>query len=196
MTAMSPQRVDIPHPRRQRARSAGAADDAQHGGFFAARTARGTAATKLPQRPDPSILSEAIPLFFIGRNSDGFWVAREADGRVGGIFLLKRSALQFAKRNTEPDGCATMFVSEQFELDIVNHGNFLVAHLAAAKRMVMNFASISIVSKAVAIGKKLLAQFSRARSEMRKHRAIIEHELYQNRYRLSSKNDDDLPIVR
>ena len=53
---------------------------------------RPASATRLPQRPDPSILSEAIPLFFIGQNRDGFWVARDADGRVGGIFLLKQSA--------------------------------------------------------------------------------------------------------
>src|SRR5665811_405687 len=75
-----------------------------------------TAATRLPRRPDPSILSEAIPLFFIGRNKDGFWVARDADGSAGGIFLLKRSALQFANTNTQPRGCATMCVSERFEL--------------------------------------------------------------------------------
>src|SRR5665811_2380665 len=67
-------------------------------------------------------LSEAIPLFFIGRNKDGFWVAREADGRVGGIFVLKRSALLFANTNTQPRGCATMFLSERFELDIENKG--------------------------------------------------------------------------
>jgi hypothetical protein len=52
--------------------------------------------TRLPQRPDPSVLSETIPLFFIGRNREGFWVARDAHGRVGGIFVLKQSALKFA----------------------------------------------------------------------------------------------------
>ena len=60
--------------------------------------------TKLPPRPDPEVLSEAITLFFIGRNQDGFWVAREADGRTGGIFLCKRSALRFANRNAQPEG--------------------------------------------------------------------------------------------
>ena len=30
---------------------------------------------------DPSVLNEAIPAFFIGRNNDGFWVARDAKGR-------------------------------------------------------------------------------------------------------------------
>ncbi len=32
-------------------------------------------------------------------------------------------------------------------------------------------------------------------AEARMHRAMIEAELYRNRYRLASKNDDDLPIV-
>jgi hypothetical protein len=98
------------------------------------------AVRRLPQRPDPSILSEAIPLFFIGRNRDGFWIARDADGRVGGIFLRKQSALQFAKRNTQPAGCATMFLSERFELDIENKGNPLIAHLGAAKRVLTRLA--------------------------------------------------------
>ena len=96
--------------------------------------------TRLPQRPDPSVLSEAIPLFFIGRNRDGFWVARDADGRVGGIFLRKQSALKFAKRIGQPGGCATMFLSERFELDIENKGNPLIACLGAAKRVLTRLA--------------------------------------------------------
>jgi hypothetical protein len=99
-----------------------------------------TAAGRLPQRPDPSILSEAIPLFFIGQNFDGFWVARDADGRVGGIFLLKQSALKFADRNAPPVGCAKMFLSERFELDIENKGNPLVARLGAIKHVLTRHA--------------------------------------------------------
>ena len=33
---------------------------------------------------DGDIVNEAIPAFFIGRNTDGFWVARDARGRLGG----------------------------------------------------------------------------------------------------------------
>src|ERR1700751_5768898 len=47
---------------------------------------------------DPNILSESIAAFFIGRNADGFWVARERRGRIGGIFLLQSSAVSFAPR--------------------------------------------------------------------------------------------------
>jgi len=92
------------------------------------------AATKFPQRSDGRALSETIPLFFIGRNRNGLWVAREAEGRTGGVFLLKRSALQFAKKNSVPGGCATMFLAERFELDVENQGNPLVTWLDALRR--------------------------------------------------------------
>jgi hypothetical protein len=45
---------------------------------------------KFPRRPDSGVLSESIPLFFIARNRAGLWVAREAKGRTGGIFLRGR----------------------------------------------------------------------------------------------------------
>jgi len=90
---------------------------------------------KLPKRPDGRVLSESIPLFFIGRNTNGFWVAREAEGRAAGIFLFERSALHFARRSSAPAGCATMFVTERLELDVENQGNPLIGWLNAAMRM-------------------------------------------------------------
>jgi len=78
---------------------------------------------------DPNVVSEAIPAFFIGRNKAGLWVAREANGRSGGIFLLKNSALGFARAQSERAGCATVFSSERFELDLENHGNPFAAQL-------------------------------------------------------------------
>src|SRR5580704_5578266 len=77
-------------------------------------------ATQLPRRPDASALSEAIPLFYIGRNKNGIWVVREAEGRSGGLFFLKQSAVRFARRQSEPAGCAMMFLNEPFELDVEN----------------------------------------------------------------------------
>jgi hypothetical protein len=84
---------------------------------------------------DPAIVNETIPAFFIGRNKEGFWVARDARGQIGGIFLLENSALSFAKRNSEPGGCATIFPSERFELDLENRGNPLAAHLGPVVRL-------------------------------------------------------------
>jgi hypothetical protein len=79
--------------------------------------------------PDPSILNASIPAFFIGRNRDGFWVAREVRGSTGGIFLLERSALAFARRYSRPSGCATIYCFEGFELDVKNKGNPLISWL-------------------------------------------------------------------
>ena len=80
---------------------------------------------------DPAVVNEAIPAFFIGRNKEGFWVARDAKGRIGGLFLLENSALSFARRNSRPAGCATIFPSERIELDLENKGNPLAAQLGS-----------------------------------------------------------------
>ncbi len=86
---------------------------------------------------DPGIVNETIPAFFIGRNMEGFWVARDAKGQIGGIFLLENSALSFARRNCQPAGCAAIYPSERFELDLENKGNPLVAQFGWLKRIVM-----------------------------------------------------------
>jgi hypothetical protein len=86
---------------------------------------------------DPGIVNDAIPAFFIGRNKEGFWVARDVNGQIGGIFLLESSALSFARRNSRSGGCATIFPSRRFELDLENNGNRLVAHLASLMRLAM-----------------------------------------------------------
>jgi hypothetical protein len=84
---------------------------------------------------DPGCVSDAIPAFFIGRNSEGFWVARDAKGRIGGLFLFEAGALSFARRNSAPTGCATIYPSTAFELDLKNMGNPLVAPLRLLKRL-------------------------------------------------------------
>jgi hypothetical protein len=97
-----------------------------------------TAAVAAPFQPlDPDIVSEAIPAFFIGRNEDGFWVARDAKGKTGGLFLFKNSALSFAGRSSPPRGCATIYPSNRFELDLDNKGNPLAAYLAPLMRLAM-----------------------------------------------------------
>jgi len=61
---------------------------------------------------DPGIVNETIPAFFIGRNMEGFWVARDINGQIGGIFLLENSAVSFARMHSRPAGCATIYLSE------------------------------------------------------------------------------------
>ena len=94
-----------------------------------------TTATPQFQPLDPGIVNGAIPAFFIGRNKEGFWIARDVNGRIGGIFLLETSALSFARKNSRPAGCATIFPSERFELDLENNGNPLVPHLGPLMRL-------------------------------------------------------------
>ncbi|WP_271578752.1 hypothetical protein [Bradyrhizobium sp. CCBAU 11361] len=84
---------------------------------------------------DPDVVSASIPAFFIGRNEAGLWVAREACGRVGGVFLFKSSAVDFANRQCAPARCALVFPVETFELDIENRGNPLIVLVEGAKRL-------------------------------------------------------------
>ena len=121
-------------------------------------------AVKFPKRPDLTVLSETIPLFYIGQNRHGFWMAREAEGRCGGVFLLRRSAVRFARKQSAPAGCAMMFLNERFELDLENRGSRLVEPIAAAMDMAARRAPAvaAFVAMAVDEWRKLVAQISRA----------------------------------
>ena len=158
------------------------------------RSVGGTA--KLPKRPDLTVLSETIPLFFIARNSCGFWVARDAEGGCGGAFLLRRSAVRFARNKTAPAGCAMMFLSETLELDIENQGSRFVEPLDSAIGIVWRRVPILAAFVAMAIGewRQLVAQVSRAFADERRNRSAIERELLHGQYTLTSKNDDDLVV--
>lgn len=103
----------------------------------------GSPASKPPASPscfqpiDPTVISASIPAFFIGRDRDGLWLARDARGENGGIFLFRSSALAFARRAAGSAGCATVFLSEPFELDVENHGNPLAGYLKPLLRLVI-----------------------------------------------------------
>jgi hypothetical protein len=147
-----------------------------------------------PSRSELDFLNETIPLFYMGQNRDGFWVVRDADGRSGGVFFFKSSAVRFARTKTAPAGCALMFLNAPFELDRNNEGSqvveILTAAIGVARRRVPTL--VCFVEMAVAEWRKLLAQLSRAVAGERRHRAAIEHELFHGHYRLASKIDDDL----
>ena len=109
--------------------------DSRHSGILP--TDQPTSVTTPFQPLDPGIVNEAIPAFFIGRNKDGFWLARDVKGKLGGMFLFESSALSFARRHARPLGCATIFPSERFELDLENQGNPLIEHLGPLVRLAM-----------------------------------------------------------
>jgi hypothetical protein len=151
---------------------------------------------KFPKRPYLNVLSETIPLFYICQNRHGFWVARDCEGKSGGIFLRKESAFRFARKNSEPTGCAMMLLAEPIELDIENEGNRIAVPLGLAIDVVTRRAPAlaAFLGMVVVEWKKLVEQVSNAFASERKHRAAIEQELFHGEYWLTSKNDDDLPI--
>src|ERR1700730_2268150 len=73
--------------------------NAPHRPFTAAESAM-----KFPRRPDASLVNEAIPLFYIGRNMNGMWLVRQADGRSGGLFLFKQSSVSVVRLQNEQSG--------------------------------------------------------------------------------------------
>ena len=100
-----------------------------HPGFSKQQASKPTTSPTCFQPLDPSVVNASIPTFFVVRNRDGFWLARDAKGENGGIFLLKSSALAFVRRASGQAGCATIFPSERFELDVENQGNPLADYL-------------------------------------------------------------------
>ena len=147
------------------------------------------ASRRLPQRPDAGVLNEAIPLFYIGRNHNGLWVAREAEGRSGGIFLTRRAAARFAEESCEPSGCATMFVTEPLELD------FVAGH-AKSDDAVSVSPVATIIAALIAVARTIFAKIRQLSASGRLHRRAIERDLFGGRYTLCSKSDDDFPVVR
>jgi hypothetical protein len=152
----------------------------------------------LPGRPDDTVLSDSIPLFFIGRNHNRFWVAREAAGRCGGLFLFRRSADRFARRNDLAGSGAIMLVEHSIELDLPNHGSRFVELITTTIDVVRRRAPfvMNLVEVAIAKWRKVDAQISRALSDHHRNREAIENDLFSGQYELASKNDDDLPVSR
>jgi hypothetical protein len=152
---------------------------------------------QFPRRPNLQVLSENIPLFYICRNKHGFWVARDAEGRHGGLFFCKQAAFRFARWKSEPVGCAMMLLNEPIELDIENEGNRAAVPFGMAMDIMVRRAPrlTAFLGMMAAEWRKLANEVGRAFAGARKHRAAIEQELFHGQYWLSSKHDDDLPVA-
>jgi hypothetical protein len=95
------------------------------------------------RRPGAEDLSEAIAVFFIGRNKQSHWVARGADGKSGGLFWRKQAAIGFARRSAWPARCATVLPAETIELDLENQGNPLQARIDVTRMLRIAGAAVS-----------------------------------------------------
>jgi hypothetical protein len=153
------------------------------------------AVVNFPHRPDASVINESIPLFYIGQNKKGRWVVREAEGRSGGLFLFKQWAVRFARRQSEPSGCAIMFLADPIELDIDSQGT-CGGPVPSAKSPSHPLSSIGNFPTVLAdFWRRFAALVSRNIVAQRRNRAAIEKELFRGQYTLTSKQDDDLPLL-
>jgi hypothetical protein len=57
------------------------------------------------------------PIFMIGRDSGGHWVAQEKDGLRGGLFINRAEAMKYAKFESGNYPHAVVMVSGNLELD-------------------------------------------------------------------------------
>ena len=135
MIAMQLTRPDLSRRQAPGRSTAAIEQDGQRSGILPA--GKPATVTAQFQPLDPAIVNEAIPAFFIGRNKEGFWVARDVKGQIGGIFLLENSAVSFARRNSRPAGCATIYPHDRIELDLENKGNPFAVHLVSMLRLTM-----------------------------------------------------------
>ena len=151
---------------------------------------------RLPLRPDRTVLNASIPLFFVGRNRTGFWVARESTGRCGGLFLFRSSADRFARKNGLAGGGATMLVEHSIELDLPNQGTRFAELIATTIDVVRRRTPFvtNLIGVAIAQWRELDSRISRTLTDHRRNREAIENDLFSGQYELASKNDDDLPI--
>ena len=72
----------------------------------------------------------------------------------------------------------------------------VIAHRKNAAIASLVPAIVSLLRKTIRSGTRLLMHIVEVIAEARLQRAAIEAELYLNRYKHSSKNDDDLPVAR
>jgi hypothetical protein len=71
--------------------------------------------------PSMRTKTEKTPLFFIGQNRRGNWVAKMKHGLIGGLFINRAAALKFAlfENGNHPE--AVVAVPGVLELDMSTH---------------------------------------------------------------------------
>ena len=91
-----------------------------------------------------------------------------------------------------------MLVEHTIELDVSNQGSRLVELIVTTIHIVRRRVPFvtNLIGLAIAEWRKLDSRISRALTGHRRNREAIENDLFGGEYKLASKNDDDLPILR
>jgi hypothetical protein len=82
-------------------------------------------------------------------------------------------------------------------MSAISHRKIMNLSSAHGRATISSFATavIGCVHTAILRIAKLFTQAAQAVAEQRMQKALIEAELYMNRYKHSSKNDDDLQVM-
>ena len=91
-----------------------------------------------------------------------------------------------------------MLVGHSIELDLPNHGNRLVELIATIIDSVRRRAPLvaTFIGTAIAVWRKFDSRIAHLLADHRRNREAIENDLFRGEYKLVSKNDDELPILR
>ena len=71
-----------------------------------------------PRSNRPAVNSLESPLFLVGKDSHGNWVARDQSGLCGGLFVGRDEALKFARAENGNRPQAIVMVDDVLELDM------------------------------------------------------------------------------
>jgi hypothetical protein len=86
----------------------------------------------------PAVKGVESPLFLVGKDSHGNWVARDQSGLCGGLFVGRDEALKFARAENGNRPQAIVMVDDVLELDMgvtpPRPSRSLIGAVSAAKR--------------------------------------------------------------
>src|SRR3981081_2341234 len=71
-----------------------------------------------PRANRPAMKGLESPLFLVGKDSQGNWVARDQSGLCGGLFVGRDEALKFARAENGNRPQAIVMVDDVLELDM------------------------------------------------------------------------------
>lgn len=74
--------------------------------------------TQTKQDEPPSLFRP--PLFVVGQNERGNWVAQTLDGVCGGLFVSRDAAMRYIRSEKGPQPQAVVIVSGVLELDMTS----------------------------------------------------------------------------
>ena len=52
------------------------------------------------------------PTFLVGQDADGYWIARDRTGLIGGIFVSRKAAIDFVEFEVNHDPDAVILLSD------------------------------------------------------------------------------------